>query len=78
VKSLFIRPRQDKFKTTASEAERGALNRTVAKEVEQNAEQAQDVARQAALAAHVSVGLYMCFIVHTDSCIVVYGARNDW
>jgi len=43
---------QAKFKTTASEAERGALNRTVAKEVEQNAEQAQDVARQAALAAH--------------------------
>lgn len=46
--------RQAQFETTAAEAERNAPNRAVAQEVEQNAEQVQGVAKQAALAAHVS------------------------
>jgi hypothetical protein len=48
--------RQTKFETTAAEAERAAPNHSVAHEVGQNAEQAQDVTKQAALAAHVSSG----------------------
>ena len=48
--------RQAKFETTAAEAERSAPNRAVAQEVEHNADQAQGVAKQAALAAHVSPG----------------------
>jgi hypothetical protein len=68
--------RQAQFETTAAEAERNAPNRAVAQEVEQNAEQAQGVARQAALAAHVSPEY--CTLYHADTNLIVNGVRNDW
>ena len=68
--------RQAKFETTAAEAERSAPNRGVAKEVEHNAEQAQGVAKQAALAAHVSPE--QCMLYHADADLIVNGIRKDW
>jgi cytochrome c5 len=73
---MFIRPRQVQFETTAAEAERSAPNRAVAQEVEQNAEQAQGVAKQAALAAHVSQE--QCVLHHADTYLIVNGVGNDW
>jgi len=57
---------QVQFETTAAEAERSAPNRAVAQEVEQNAEQAQGVAKQAALAAH-SMGSEMTGQANVES-----------